>query len=250
MADTVRILCVDDEKNTLRALGRVFLDEGYEILTAETGLEGIAVLEGSSPVQVVISDYRMPGMNGVEFLRLVRERWPQTVRIILSGYADTASVVDAINEGQIYKFVPKPWNDDDLRVTVVNALERYELQREFARLKRVARHFGESASVPCADALVDLLPFGVVGMDEEGAVFICNRMAKERLERRGSDRNRNDPRSSLPGEAVRLVDRLEAGEEGPLHEAWGTGEAWAYRLPGGEPAGRIALVFREGEPHE
>jgi two-component system NtrC family sensor kinase len=126
MDQPIRILFVDDEINVLRSLERVFLEENYEILTASTGTEGFSVLQTVSPVQVVISDYRMPGMNGVDFLKEVRKLWPDTVRIVLSGYADAASIVAAINEGQIYKFIPKPWNDDELKVTVVNALERQE----------------------------------------------------------------------------------------------------------------------------
>src|SRR6266536_904479 len=109
MDEQIRILFVDDEKNVLRSLERTFLDEDYEILTATTGAEGLAVLQNNSPVQVVISDYRMPEMNGVDFLRKVCNQWPETVRIVPSGYADTASIVSAINEGQIYKFIPKPW---------------------------------------------------------------------------------------------------------------------------------------------
>ena len=78
-------------------------------------------------------------MNGVEFLSEVRKRWPETVRIVLSGYADTAAIVSAINEGQIYRFVAKPWNDDELRVTVANALERYDLGRKNLELTEELR---------------------------------------------------------------------------------------------------------------
>jgi len=123
------ILCVDDERNVLRSLERIFLDDDYEILTASSAEEGLRILEDNGPFQVVISDYRMPAMDGVEFLKEVYRRWPDTVRIVLSGYADTAAIVSAINEGRIYKFIPKPWNDNELRVTVANALERYALQK-------------------------------------------------------------------------------------------------------------------------
>src|SRR5664279_3494055 len=125
MEEQIRILLVDDEKNVLKALERTFLDEEYEILKASSGIDGLSILESVSPVQVVISDYRMPEMNGVDFLREVCKKWPDTVRIVLSGYADTASIVSAINEGEIYKFISKPWNDDELKVAIANALERY-----------------------------------------------------------------------------------------------------------------------------
>lgn len=130
MDELVRILLVDDEVNVLRALERTFLDEEYEVLTAPSGSEGLSILQDVSPVQVVVSDYRMPQMNGVDFLREVRRRWPDTVRIVLSGYADTAVVISAINEGEIYKFIAKPWNDDELRIAIINALERYSLNKK------------------------------------------------------------------------------------------------------------------------
>ena len=117
MGEPTRILCVDDEQNVLRSLTRLFLDDPYEILTAASGAEGLLILDQTGTVPVVISDYRMPGMNGVEFLSEVRKWWPETVRIVLSGYADTGAIVSAINEGQIYRFVAKPWNEDELQVT-------------------------------------------------------------------------------------------------------------------------------------
>ncbi|NJD91135.1 MAG: response regulator [Geobacter sp.] len=130
MAENIKLLCVDDERNVLRALERIFMDDDYEILTAISGEDGLAVLAENSDVQVVISDFRMPGMNGVEFLRQVCEKYPDTVRIVLSGYADTGAVVSAINEGQIYKFVSKPWSDEELRQTVAKAVEAFSLHRQ------------------------------------------------------------------------------------------------------------------------
>lgn len=130
MAENIKLLCVDDEKNVLRALERIFMDDDYEILTAISGEDGLAVLAENSDVQVVVSDFRMPGMNGVEFLRQVCEKYPDTVRIVLSGYADTGAVVSAINEGQIYKFVSKPWSDEELRQTVAKAVEAFSLHRQ------------------------------------------------------------------------------------------------------------------------
>ncbi len=143
MGESIKLLCVDDERNVLRAMERIFMDDDYEILTAASGEEGLTLFEENPGIQVVISDYRMPGMNGVEFLRQVFETYPDTVRIVLSGYADTASVVAAINEGQIYKFVAKPWNDEELRQTVAKAVESFalhhqnkELEKELDDLKR------------------------------------------------------------------------------------------------------------------
>ena len=133
MEEEIKILCVDDEPNVLHSLLRLFLDDEYKVLTALTAQEGFQILE-KEHIQIVISDYRMPNMTGVEFLREVRTRWPDTVRIVLSGYADTASVVSAINEGEIYRFIPKPWNDDELKLTVANAMEHYHLLKKNAEL--------------------------------------------------------------------------------------------------------------------
>ena len=136
MGENIKLLCVDDERNVLRALERIFMDEEYEILTASSGEEGLAFLAENPDIQVVISDYRMPGMNGVEFLRQVCEKHPDTVRIVLSGYADTTAVVSAINEGQIYKFVSKPWSDEELRQTVAKAVESFALHHQNRGLEK------------------------------------------------------------------------------------------------------------------
>lgn len=136
MTERVKVLFVDDEENILRAITRLFLDSDYDILTAPSGQEGLRVLEAGPPVHVVISDYRMPVMNGVEFLRLAARKWRDPVRILLSGYADTPSVFRAIDEGFIYRFIPKPWNDDELRISVANAATHYFLQQRIAELQR------------------------------------------------------------------------------------------------------------------
>ena len=198
MGEPTRILCVDDEQNVLRSITRLFLDDPYEILTAPSGAEGLLILDRCGTVPVVISDYRMPGMNGVEFLSAVRKRWPGTVRIILSGYADTGAIVSAINEGQIYRFVAKPWNDDELRITVANALERYDLGRKNLELTEELRRKNDELTALNRDlerrvaertealtaqnrllteslGILDNLPMAVVGIDPQGTVFQCNR---------------------------------------------------------------------------
>ena len=121
-----RLLLVDDEPGIVNALRRVFRQENYEVVTAGSGDEALKRLaEGS--FQLVISDFMMPGMNGAQFLREVKQRSPETIRIMLTGHADTDAVMGAINDGAVYKFILKPWNDDDLRVTVALALEQFDL---------------------------------------------------------------------------------------------------------------------------
>jgi len=121
-----RLLLVDDEPGIVRALGRVFRQENYEIVTAGSGQEGLERL-AEGPVHLVISDFMMPGMNGAQFLHEVKLRSPDTIRIMLTGHANTDAVMGAINDGAVYKFILKPWNDDDLRVTVALALEQFDL---------------------------------------------------------------------------------------------------------------------------
>lgn len=129
------LLLVDDEQNILSALSRLFRRDGYQILTATSGREGLLLL-AKNKVGVILSDQRMPEMSGSEFLKQVTTCNPDTVRIMLSGYTDLASVTDAINRGVIYKFLTKPWEDDLLRDSVRQAFEQYELAFENQRLTR------------------------------------------------------------------------------------------------------------------
>ncbi len=130
-----RILLVDDELNVLRALQRIFRRENYRISTASNGKEALDLLSTEN-FQLMISDYFMPGMNGAELLRRAKEIQPEMIRIMLTGHADTNAVMGAINEGAVYKFILKPWNDDDLRITVALALEQYDLIRKNRELKQ------------------------------------------------------------------------------------------------------------------
>ena len=197
MEEKIKILCVDDEKNVLKALRRLFMDEDYEILTASSGEEGLEILGNESPIQVIISDYRMPGMNGVDFLQKIYERWPETIRIVLSGFADTASVVAAINEGQIYKFIPKPWDENLLKNSIAKALEVYFLHKKNMELteklrdsndelqllnenleklvaERTAELMFQNKVLTFSQNILDALPVAVLGMDLDGLIVQCN----------------------------------------------------------------------------
>jgi type II secretory ATPase GspE/PulE/Tfp pilus assembly ATPase PilB-like protein/FixJ family two-component response regulator/RNA polymerase subunit RPABC4/transcription elongation factor Spt4 len=134
-ASPYRILFVDDEANVLKSMVRIFRQENYELLTAGSGQEALSVLSDSQ-VHVVISDHRMPNMNGTDLLREIKKRYPATIRIMLTGYADVDAVMGAVNDGAVYKFITKPWNDEDLRLTVSLALEQYDLIQENKSLKQ------------------------------------------------------------------------------------------------------------------
>ncbi|MSM38018.1 MAG: response regulator [Geobacter sp.] len=132
------ILFVDDEENVLSAMRRIFLEEDYTILTATSADKALVVMEREQ-VHLLVSDHRMPGMTGAELLKEVKNRWPETIRIMLTGHADVNSIMGAVKEGAVYKFITKPWNDEDLRLTVSLALQQYVLMQENRRLRELAR---------------------------------------------------------------------------------------------------------------
>jgi response regulator RpfG family c-di-GMP phosphodiesterase len=136
------LLFVDDEANILSALKRLFRPHGYRIFTAGGGAEGLEIMARES-VDLVVSDMRMPEMNGAQFLEQVRLNWPETVRILLTGYAEIGATIDAINKGQIYRYISKPWEDNDIVIAVQHALERKLLQREKQRLELLTKKQNE-----------------------------------------------------------------------------------------------------------
>jgi response regulator RpfG family c-di-GMP phosphodiesterase len=132
------ILFVDDEPSILSSLKRLFRPKGYQIHLAEGGKAALELLEQLA-VDLVISDMRMPEMDGVQFLEQVRQRWPDTVRLLLTGYADIASTIGAVNRGEIYRYISKPWDDADILLIVHDALEHRTLELENQRLEAVAQ---------------------------------------------------------------------------------------------------------------
>src|SRR5919199_6219272 len=122
-----KIMIVADEPANLRLLGRLFR-RAYQVLTAGSGHEALALLE-QHDVALLITDQRMPGMTGIELLKRTKEFRPHMVRIILTGYTDVGALVEAINCGEVYKYVTKPWNNDQLRLAVERAVEHFEATR-------------------------------------------------------------------------------------------------------------------------
>lgn len=129
------LLLVDDEEDIGAALTRLLKPYGYKIFRAKSGQEGLALLT-QNEVGVVVSDQRMPEMTGVEFLTQVKELYPDTVRVVLSGYADLDSVMDAINRGAIYKFLTKPWDNETLCTNILEAFLHHELMLEKKHLMK------------------------------------------------------------------------------------------------------------------
>lgn len=130
------ILFVDDEPNILKTLQRIFFDEEYRIITANSGSDALALLEKGETPAVIVSDQRMPGMSGSEFLAKTRVILPESIRIILTGYADISAAVDAINLGGVFRYILKPWDDEDLKLVVKDAFDRHRLVDENNRLNQ------------------------------------------------------------------------------------------------------------------
>ena len=194
MTLSARILIVDDEIHILSTLKRLFRPCGYETVTCNSAREALELMERTEPFHVVISDYRMPEMNGVEFLTAVRLRSPDTVRIVLSGYADAGSIIAATNEGHIYKFIPKPWDDVFLLDSVADALSYYTTKQERNNLisalesnldQATASFKGNSDSyrqvLHVYESLIDFMPVGLIGADSDGTIVKMNQYVVSHL---------------------------------------------------------------------
>ena len=190
------ILLVDDEENILSSLRRLLRRDGYRILAASGGAEGLELL-AKNAVDVIVSDQRMPTMTGVEFLRRVKTIHPDTVRIVLSGYTELQSITDAINEGAIYKFLTKPWDDDQLRANIEEAFRYKELGDENRRLghqlqvanvelarsnqqlqelldANQARMVRDETMLGVVQAVLYQVPIPIVGIDDAGMIVFAN----------------------------------------------------------------------------
>ena len=196
------LLLVDDEPNIITSLKRLLRRDGYRIFSAQSGAEGLSVLAQHPEIGVIMSDQRMPEMLGAAFLSRVKELYPHTVRIVLSGYTELASVTDAINRGAIYKFLTKPWEDDLLRANVKEAYAYFELaalneqlSRELksanAALLTVNHQLEQSVEtktdqitrnldvMQVSQEILERLPIVVIGVGDEGIIAIANQLARE-----------------------------------------------------------------------
>ena len=148
---TYKIMIVDDEPANLRTLERLFRPN-YQVVTAPSGAEALALLD-QHDVALLISDQRMPAMTGIELMVKTVAIRPQMVKILLTGYTDVGALIEALNSGLVYRYLTKPWNNDDLRTTVSRALAHYEsmkskhlLGMENERLRARLREISDLAS--------------------------------------------------------------------------------------------------------
>jgi response regulator RpfG family c-di-GMP phosphodiesterase len=195
------VLFVDDEESILTSLRRVLRNEPYRFLAAAGGAEGLQLLRDNE-VQVVVSDQRMSPMSGTQFLLAVQEKYPDIVRIVLSGYTEMDTVIEAINRGHIYKFLFKPWKNAQLIVEIRQALEYYELrhrnialdrkvieqnsqlQELNSRLEAAVQQRTEmlklqGEALELAYNLIGALPSAIVGLSADGMVSLVNQAAQQ-----------------------------------------------------------------------
>ncbi len=161
------LLIVDDEENVRKALVRALRADGYEIRQAGSGKEALDLL-AQDPADLVISDHMMPAMTGLELMRKVRQDWPDTLRIILTGYADLEMAISAINEGEIYRFLTKPWDQTELQIAVRLGFDRLLLERENRRLLATVKR--QSDFIRALEA--ENPGISTVNRDSAGAVVI------------------------------------------------------------------------------
>lgn len=192
------VLCVDDETHILKALKRLLRNEDYELLTAESGEEGLVILRDRK-VHLVVSDQRMPDMTGIEFLQRVEELYPKTVRIVLSGYAEVCTIVDAINKGKISRFIPKPWDDDELKSTFQQCLKDYDIlfpdtqtveeaRKDNAELREINENLEGMVAewgkfLQLSQSILDNIPLPVAGIDMSGDVVLANNAAMQAFDK-------------------------------------------------------------------
>jgi response regulator RpfG family c-di-GMP phosphodiesterase len=191
------ILFVDDEEHILKSLRRLLRKEPYRFYLADSGEAGLKLLEENPDIQMVVSDQRMPGMCGTEFLAKVKEKYPDTVRIVLSGYAEPHAVMDAINQGEVFRFIAKPWDDESLKTTIRQCLDHYDIVMENRRLTEQTIQQMEQLqnlnqllensvqerthSLHLSQEILDSLPMMVMGVSLEEELVLTNNAARENL---------------------------------------------------------------------
>lgn len=195
------ILLVDDEPHILHALKRVLRREGYRLLTATGGAEALEIL-AREPVSLVIADQRMPNMTGIELFRKMKTQYPDVMRILLSGYTEVTTIMEAVNTGEIYRFIPKPWDDHELKLTIRQALEHYtlrhenerlteELKKQNLRLQELNQKLEQlvqerTAVLELAQEILEQLPDVVVGISREGVIVSVNHAGRQFFAGQGS----------------------------------------------------------------
>jgi len=229
-----QVLFVDDEEGVLIALQHMVADSELTPIVASSGPEALAILKERGPVALVLSDYRMPGMTGVDLLREVHKLGPKTRRLILSGYAETYAVMEAINEGHVDRFLAKPWNDQKLLGALIEAVDQYkkelenermlqelekrnqELERENEELEELVRTSIVDVSASqlfAAEQFLERLPYALFGFDSGRRLLAINEQGRTFRTNAAPPSVGDHVQNVLPEAMVPLVDAAIANGE-------------------------------------
>jgi CheY-like chemotaxis protein len=248
--DPPRLLVVDDEEAILETMSFTFADD-YEVITTNDARRGLEILEERAPVAVVLTDQRMPHMTGVEFLREVYQRHPDTVRIMLTGFADSAATIQAINDGHIYAYLDKPWEPAELKQTVKNAAQHFTLTVENRRL---VDDLGRGNLF--LGAVMDRFETGAIALDSDGIIQATNQPVRKYL-KVGDDAVGSDIGEVLVNQGLEnvatAVASVSVDMDGSFEDLEMMVDDAPHRLrissrflesPGGDRLGRV-LFFKE-----
>ncbi len=248
--DPPRILVVDDEEAILETISFTFMDV-YEVITCGDPTRALELADEYAPIAVIITDQRMPGMTGVELLKAIYTRHPQTVRVMLTGFADSDATVQAINDGHIYAYINKPWEPEELKQVVRRAVEHHQLSVENIRL--LADLVSANSIM---EAVMDRLDVGAIAIDGEGVVRAVNQPVRAWLEsealQRGANLEEVLREKGLSG-LYESVSRICEDEDSSFEDYDLRGEGGRHNLritaqrltgPNGEYLGRV-LLFKE-----
>lgn len=229
-----QVLFVDDEEGVLIALQHMVADSELAPIVASSGPEALEILKERGPVALVLSDYRMPGMTGVDLLREVHKLYPKTRRLILSGYAETYAVMEAINEGHVDRFLAKPWNDQKLLGALVEAVDQYrkevesermlqELEKRNQQLERENEELEErvrtssvdfqTSHLLAAQQFLERLPYALFGFDSNRKLLAINEQGRTFRASTPPPSVGDHVQSVLPEPMVPVVDAAIANGE-------------------------------------
>jgi CheY-like chemotaxis protein len=253
--DNPTVLLVDDEEEILLALGRRYRKEAFTLLTASSGEEALEILK-SREVHVLLSDARMPGMGGIELLKLAKKLYPEMIRIMISGYVEPENLMAAVNTGEVFRFIAKPWEDSYFRSCIYEALDNYEALRQNREdMKKILEHpenrvrkGRREAGLFITNALMEEYDLPALCVDGELNIYSFN-TAADRLFggvlARGTDRGL----SQLLGQETvdQLRDIFRGGEKKLYLPAHIAGQKLAIRIrPLRKSDTPAAILFFEG----
>lgn len=227
MAAKKTILCVDDEEGIVEALYDTFMDTGFKVKTALGGEEALEIFDRED-IALVISDQRMPGMEGTELLAKINSRKPYCKKILLTGYADINATVDAINKGSVDRYFSKPWDDDELIEAVKHLMKMYDFDAMMNRA--LSDRKGIDARLNAFASFLDSMEKGVCVLDNDGGI--------QHMNRRGLELLKQDDASSLQGEHIRKILGNEIGAgKGTVRQAL------TFRPEGGAAVNVEAVLY-------